>query len=189
MVRERYGDGMTGKGWPGVRRLRRGEDADVVESALGAREGFVFIRFEPDVLIDGVPTAVSRASQRLDDVVHACVSTAQCLEQALAHRLGIIDAVLTNLAREFGVDVVQPDMMDASRGQLEHLHGGGPDHDDVPGVEAQTRLRADHNPFNVGWSSTHSAETRQHSEPEPGTSPHELDGADQMQEGRAPRAV
>ncbi len=140
-------------------------------------------------MLDRVPAPVTRTAQSLDHRLDAGVPAAEWFEQTLAHRVPVVDAVLPHLVRQVGVDVVQPHVTDAARGELEDLERVGSQHDEVTRVEAEPGIGADQEPLDVGRTLNHGAEPRQHRQPESMTSAHMLDRTDEVEEMRPARAV
>src|SRR5260370_36440871 len=99
-----------------------------------------------------------------------------------ADRVRVTECALPHPARQVKVDVVEMNVLDPPRGQLDHLAGVGARDDQVRYVEADARLRADEQPLDLLWPLDRAAKPGLHGELELVPRAHVLDRSDEVEQ-------
>ena len=141
-------------------------------------------RTPASLLLERVPTTIFRAAKGLGRPSHLGATLADRPVEVARDRILEVERALAHATCEVEVDIVQMDVLDPTRGQLDHLDRVGPRDHEVGDVQADTSLGAHQQPFDLLRPLNDAAKPGLHGELEPVPRAHVLDRADQVEQVR-----
>src|SRR5438445_3482373 len=127
------------------------------------------------LLLERVPTTIFRAAKGLGRPSHLRATLADRPVEVARDRILEVERALAHATCEVEVDIVQMDVLDPTRGQLDHLDRVGPRDHEVGDVQADTSLGAHQQPFDLLRPLNDAAKPGLHGELEPVPRAHVLD--------------
>ena len=124
---------------------------------------------------------IFRSSQRFDHLVGVGDSFPKRLEETQAHCVVVVVPAITNIFGELRVEIVQLNVLDPARGQLENFDRVRAGEDEMPKVETDSRFGPDQEPFDVVRSLDGASEPRLDREAQLVPRANVLDGSDRME--------